>query len=606
MLRPTGRLGASLAAIVAFAAFACLASCPAPARAQTPPAPQAPAAAPAPPKPRPGPLALALPPDAKRDYDAGKLLFEDGDFATALLKYRDAYDRTRDPRLLWNLAVCQKNLRHYAKAGALLRRYVAEGGALLSAGDRRDAQDLSRAIAPFSVAMVFRVNLDGAEVSIDDEVVGGSPLPGPVVLDMGARRVRVRKEGHRVWDREVPVGGSAPTTVDVTLERQSGHLELHVPAGAHVTVDDRDAGTGPTVAQDLSIGAHAVRVTAAHMRTLQTDVLVEDAKSRTMEIALEPEAPPTAEVHVAVSCLGPDPLPQEALAVFFDDSTESALPMGVRIRREEGREVVAYVPYRVAPGRHVVHVSSTRCEGSDVDVDVSDGGVADVRGELRPHNGWVNGSPAGSPDGWRVSAGLVVTPSSFTNYQNLFSNPPAAFGTVGVIRAGPSVTAGLQGRWWLALLEGRFEYAKVNGSTSGASSSNGTGTKENIPINFGSTFTQWSAGIRVGGRVPLVIAALSAGVGLHLGQFFFSPDSQGTGQSGLAGGASTWVAIDLQPVCDWGLQLGGAVLTEGYATSGSTPGESGATSFWLHGTYTPNSLCQRGKAGLFKIESTSR
>src|SRR5580692_2580909 len=85
-------------------------------------------------------LADSLPADARRDYDAGKLLFEDGDYATALLKYQAAYDRTRDSRLLWNVAVCQKDQRHYAKAAATLGRYLAEGGDLLSAADRRDAQ----------------------------------------------------------------------------------------------------------------------------------------------------------------------------------------------------------------------------------------------------------------------------------------------------------------------------------------------------------------------------------------------------------------------------------------------------------------------------------
>src|SRR4029077_14112449 len=97
------------------------------------------------------PLAQSLPPDARRDYDAGKLLFEDGDYATALLKYQAAYDRTHDARLLWNVAVCQKDLRHYAKAAATLTRYLVEGGDLLSASDRRDATEFARAIAPFTV-----------------------------------------------------------------------------------------------------------------------------------------------------------------------------------------------------------------------------------------------------------------------------------------------------------------------------------------------------------------------------------------------------------------------------------------------------------------------
>jgi hypothetical protein len=178
------------------------------------------------------PLAQSLPADAKRDYDTGKLLFEDGDFATALLKYQAAYDSTHDARLLWDVAVCEKSLRHYARALATLSKYLADGGELLTAGDRKDAQDLSRAITPFTSAQTIHVAQDGAEVSIDNRVVGASPLPGPIVLDIGTRHVRVRKDGFRIWDTPVPVGGSAPTTVDVALEKEGGHLELRLPEDA--------------------------------------------------------------------------------------------------------------------------------------------------------------------------------------------------------------------------------------------------------------------------------------------------------------------------------------------------------------------------------------
>src|SRR5580692_10239044 len=78
-------------------------------------------------------LADSLPADARRDYDAGKLLFEDGDYATALLKYQAAYDSTKDARLLWDVAVCEKSLRHYARALAALARYLTEGHDVLAA-----------------------------------------------------------------------------------------------------------------------------------------------------------------------------------------------------------------------------------------------------------------------------------------------------------------------------------------------------------------------------------------------------------------------------------------------------------------------------------------
>jgi hypothetical protein len=568
-----------------FGAVLCFAVIPStPADAQRPP-------------PQAKPLGQSLPPDARRDYDAGKLLFEDGDYATALLKYQAAYDRTHDARLLWNVAVCKKNLRHYAKAAATLGQYVAEGGAAISASDRRDAQDLIRAIAPFTVAQTINVSETDAQVRVDEEVVGTSPLPGPVALDIGTRRIRVRKDGYRLFDKEFPVGGSAPTTIDVVMEKQVGHLVLNVPDGATVAIDEKEVGRGPRVEVDLPIGAHAARVAAPRMRTLQTDVLVEDGKSRTLDLGLDVETAPSAEVHVAVGCNGPDPLSERQLSVFIDDSTESAIPLGVRMRREPGREVVAFVPYRVTPGKHNVQVTAKGCSGRDAEVVAPEGGVADVRGELPPSNAFFDGSPAGSPDGWRVSGGLISTFTTFGSYQNFFPAPPSVFAAnnitppgVPVTFVGPTAVVGLQGRWLTALLDARLQFARATGSGDAAA--------------FNSTLSKWSVGVRPGVRVPLVIAAFSTGFGLHAGQFFFSPDSTGSPQSGAYLSASYWAAIDIQPWCEWGVQFAGATSADDYATKSAV--NSAETTLWLQATYTPNTQCDRRRAGLFKIEGVTR
>lgn len=541
------------------------------------------------------PLAQSLPPDARRDYDAGKLLFEDGDFATALLKYQAAYERTRDPRLLWNVAVCKKNLRRYAKAAATLAQYVAEGGDRLSASDRKDAQDLIKAIAPFTVAQTITVSQPDAQVQIDDEVVGTSPLPGPIPLDMGTRRLRVHKAGFRLFDSDFPVGGSAPTAVDVVLERQVGHLVLNVPAGATVLIDDKEVGRGPHLELDLPPGAHATRVTAPRMHALQTDVVVEDGASRTLDLGLEVEAAPTAEVHVAVSCKGPDPLSERELTVFLDDSTESVQPMGVGMRRESAREVVAYVPYRVTPGKHAIHVAAKGCVGSDSEFAVPEGGVAEVRGELPPADKFFDGSPAGSPDGWRLSAGLITTSTTFSSYGNFFPVDPlanTAAPTVGVTFAGLVAAIGLQGRWLTGLVDTRLLFASVSG--------NGPEMK------YDSTLYQWSIGVRPGVRLPLVIAALSTGIGLRTGQLIFSSANQGSGSAQTGGYYSEafWGAIDAQPFCDWGVQLGGELSADQYA--GRSVNNGGVTSLWLQATFTPNTLCDRRHAGLFKIVSKTR
>lgn len=549
---------------------------------------------------KPLPLGQSLPADAKRDYDAGRLLFEDGDYATALLKYRAAYDATHDARLLWDVAVCQKNLRHYAKALATLGRYVAEGAAVLSAQDKKDAADLSRALKPLTQDETIRVSEPGAEIAVDGEAVGTSPLAAPVVLDIGTRRVRVSKEGFRTWEQEVPVGGSAAASIDVKLERAAGHLDVHVPEGATVAVDEREVGHGPSVPLDLPAGAHALRVTAPRMRPLVTDVVVEDGKSRTLDLTLEPETEPSSEVHVAVGCGSPDALGQEGLSVFFDDATESALPLGVRMRREPGREVVAYVAYRVTPGKHAVHVAALGCDSLDTTVVAPEGGVADVRGSLPLADTWFQGSAAGSSDGWRFGLGVVESSTTFSTYTNFFEYH-GQIGGVGMTMVGPSLVAGLHTRWTTVLVDARYEIGRYTGPPAVCAQPGTCGTLQYIPVN--SDLSQWSVGVRPGVRLPLYIAALSTGLGVHLGQYFFNPDT-GVSKSGLLFSTSLWMAVDIQPFCEWGAQIGGSESYDSYSV-GSGAGNSGVTSLWFQLTYTPNTMCLRKRRGQFHIEGTA-
>src|SRR6476659_2298821 len=124
-----------------------------PAQAQKAPKPKkgvpAAPAAPAPP-PGPKPLSEALSGAAKSDYDSGKLLYGDGDFSGARIKFQGAYDRAPDPSWLWNIAACEKGMRHYAKVMITLRKYLETGADLLTAQDRADAKDLLAAIESFT------------------------------------------------------------------------------------------------------------------------------------------------------------------------------------------------------------------------------------------------------------------------------------------------------------------------------------------------------------------------------------------------------------------------------------------------------------------------
>jgi hypothetical protein len=269
---------------------------PAPAKpgGKAPPvAPAAPVAEPIPPPPPapagPPPLSETLTGDAKADYDSGKLLYGDGDYAGSLVKFSSAYDRSKDARLLWNMAACEKNLRHYAKALRLVRQYVKDGDPLLPEQDKAEATDLVKVMEPFTAKLQVTVSEAGAEVTIDDELIGPSPVE-PVLVDIGTRKLRVRKDEYEEFAKEVPVGGAAQVSIDVKLVKivHEGHLVVKASDLATIAIDDRVVGTG-TWSGALPSGGHTLKVTAPKMRVYQAEVLIQDKQSRDVAVTLEPE-----------------------------------------------------------------------------------------------------------------------------------------------------------------------------------------------------------------------------------------------------------------------------------------------------------------------------
>lgn len=260
------------------------------------PAPQKPAAAPASPA-RP-PLEDTLTGEAKTDYAAAKVLYGDGDYAGALVKFSAAYDASKDPRLLWDMAACQKNLRHYAKVIALVHRYLDEGGSALSEQDKSDARALLVAIEPFTAQLTIDVNQPGSKIYVDSELVGTSPLPKPVVVDIGMRQIRVTKPGYVEFDKALPVGGAKDVTEKVELREKPhiGKLSVSSSPGARITLDGKQVGKG-SFSATVPSGRHTLRVTAPGMRPYSSAVVIQDNETRNVDVVLEPipEAAPKAE-----------------------------------------------------------------------------------------------------------------------------------------------------------------------------------------------------------------------------------------------------------------------------------------------------------------------
>jgi hypothetical protein len=236
------------------------------------------------------PLAQSLTGTAKVDYEAAKNLYGIGDYRAASLKFRSAYETSKDARLLWNVATCEKAQRHYARVLEAVRQYLEEGGSSLTAQERADAEDVIKTVEPVVSRVRLAVDQVDAKVSVDGEPVGTTPLGKAVLVDVGSRVIRVEKPGYRTYEKTATLTAQE-TTLDIKLlpDVHQGTLVVVAEPNAAVQVDGNAAGLG-RVSMLLPSGVHTVRVTGKGKRPHQGDVVVEDDKTRTVHVTLEREA----------------------------------------------------------------------------------------------------------------------------------------------------------------------------------------------------------------------------------------------------------------------------------------------------------------------------
>jgi hypothetical protein len=177
MMRAGGVLALGLsAALLVFAPGAC---------AQTPP--------PAPPVPAaPTPEALA---DAKRFYDEGVKAADASQWETAREQFLSSWRIRQHWKIAANLGRAEMKLNRYRDAAEHLTFFLREAPPEVPAEDRKATQQMLDKAKAKVGALTIRVNLPGAEVVVDGQVVGNAPLPGPVFVDPGQVFVEARLEG---------------------------------------------------------------------------------------------------------------------------------------------------------------------------------------------------------------------------------------------------------------------------------------------------------------------------------------------------------------------------------------------------------------------------
>jgi hypothetical protein len=241
----------------------------------------------------PAPLAESLQGDRLNDYQTARLLLRGHDDVGALIRFTRLYDQVHDPRLLANMALCESELQHPARASELVGRALADGAALFSPEQVVQLRGIQAASLAAAGHVRVTVDVEGAAVVVDDRPVGTSPLPADLLLDRGSHRVRASKAGYTDWTRDVAVPDTTLVAVDVKLApaTRDGAVRVVTAAGNEVAVDGRLVSRGSGVAR-VEAGTHAVRVTGDGRLPFRTDVSVHESETRTIEVTLQEDRHP--------------------------------------------------------------------------------------------------------------------------------------------------------------------------------------------------------------------------------------------------------------------------------------------------------------------------
>jgi hypothetical protein len=162
--------------------------------------------------------------EASMHFERGVKLSEDEDWRAALIEFERAYALEPNYRVLFDIGQCRYQLHEYPGALAAFRQYVADGKDAIAA-DRRVLVESDIDVLKGRVATVrLSSGFSGADVSVDDVIVGATPLVAPIVVSAGRRKLTLSKAGGPSVTRFIDLAGEE--TAEVTIDPPAASADV--------------------------------------------------------------------------------------------------------------------------------------------------------------------------------------------------------------------------------------------------------------------------------------------------------------------------------------------------------------------------------------------
>jgi PEGA domain/Tetratricopeptide repeat len=151
---------------------------------------------------------------AGEHFDRGVGLYGEADYRAALVEFKRAYEIAPNAAVLYNLGQTYFQLQNYASALDSFTRYLTESGE--SPSHKAEVENAIKTLKTRVGTIAVTTNLAGSEITVDDEVVGKTPITSAVAVSVGRRKITALHDGHSPEIRYVDVaaGETAKLAID--------------------------------------------------------------------------------------------------------------------------------------------------------------------------------------------------------------------------------------------------------------------------------------------------------------------------------------------------------------------------------------------------------
>lgn len=199
--------------------------------------------------------------EARRLFDEGVELLNDGRFADALQRFERARSLREVPAVMLNLALAQRGVGRYVDAERSLARYLELASGRVDHDRAAQVRQLQSEIRASVAHLTLRVEGEVSGVALD-----GRPLPrtewsSPRALDPGEHVVELT--GEAIESARVSVTLARGQSLELPVRARPldtrARLTIEAPTDADVTLDHRALGRGHQAVM-TSPGVHEIEV----------------------------------------------------------------------------------------------------------------------------------------------------------------------------------------------------------------------------------------------------------------------------------------------------------------------------------------------------------